>query len=184
MSYLEWRRRAALAAGEGYGDGLVNEPAPFAGEHWPHPLLAILPLLLVGVATNCSRCGSRRLYGETHSFDPAVIGSAAPKWCRKFQGRRDLGGAGALLVGIVVRAALAWKPVIASFAEGTKSAIGGALLASMNTASEYGFGAVIAALPGFLVVANALSRDPQSAGQRSGHRDRAGRHHRLAPRAA
>jgi len=30
----------------------------------------------------------------------------------------------------------------------------------MNTASEYGFGAVIAALPGFLVVANALSAIP------------------------
>ena len=42
------------------------------------------------------------------------------------------------------------------FAEGSKSAIAGALLATMNTASEYGFGAIIAALPGFLVVANAL----------------------------
>jgi H+/gluconate symporter-like permease len=30
----------------------------------------------------------------------------------------------------------------------------------MNTASEYGFGAVIAALPGFLVVANALQSIP------------------------
>ena len=30
----------------------------------------------------------------------------------------------------------------------------------MNTASEYGFGAVIAALPGFLVVANALGAIP------------------------
>jgi H+/gluconate symporter-like permease len=50
--------------------------------------------------------------------------------------------------------------VMAAFAEGTRSAIGGALLASMNTASEYGFGAVIAALPGFLVVANALSAIP------------------------
>jgi H+/gluconate symporter-like permease len=67
---------------------------------------------------------------------------------------------GALLVGIATVLAFAWKPVIASFAEGTKSAIGGALLASMNTASEYGFGAVIAALPGFLVVANALSAIP------------------------
>ena len=67
---------------------------------------------------------------------------------------------GALLVGIVCVLAFAWKPVIASFAEGTKSAIGGALLAAMNTASEYGFGAVIAALPGFLVVANALSAIP------------------------
>jgi hypothetical protein len=36
MSYLEWRRRApACAAGEGYGDNLVNEPAPFAGGDWP-----------------------------------------------------------------------------------------------------------------------------------------------------
>jgi H+/gluconate symporter-like permease len=30
----------------------------------------------------------------------------------------------------------------------------------MNTASEYGFGAVIAALPGFLVVSNALAAIP------------------------
>jgi len=54
----------------------------------------------------------------------------------------------------------AWKPVKASFSEGSKSAISGALLAGMNTASEYGFGAVIAALPGFLVVANALRSIP------------------------
>ena len=55
---------------------------------------------------------------------------------------------------------LAWKPVIASFAESSKNAISGAMLAAMNTASEYGFGAVIAALPGFLVVAKALSAIP------------------------
>jgi hypothetical protein len=41
-----------------------------------------------------------------------------------------------------------------------QGAVGGALLASMNTASEYGFGAVIAALPGFLVVADALKVIP------------------------
>ena len=50
--------------------------------------------------------------------------------------------------------------MLASFAEGTKAAIGGAMLSAMNTASEYGFGAVIAALPGFLVVANALGSIP------------------------
>ena len=54
----------------------------------------------------------------------------------------------------------AFRPVMASFAEGSRNAIGGALLAGMNTASEYGFGAVIAALPGFLVVANALGSIP------------------------
>ena len=56
--------------------------------------------------------------------------------------------------------ALAWRSVSAQFAEGTKGAIGGALLASMNTASEYGFGAVIAALPGFLVISDALKSIP------------------------
>jgi H+/gluconate symporter-like permease len=67
---------------------------------------------------------------------------------------------GALLLGILSVIAFAWKPVVTAFAEGTKSAIGGAMLASMNTASEYGFGAVIAALPGFLVVSNALGAIP------------------------
>src|SRR5204863_573932 len=45
-------------------------------------------------------------------------------------------------------------------AEGTKTAIAGSLLASMNTASEYGFGGVIAALPGFLAVSEALKSIP------------------------
>jgi hypothetical protein len=65
-----------------------------------------------------------------------------------------------LLVGIATVFIFAWKTVVTRFAEGTKGAIGGALLATMNTASEYGFGAVIAALPGFLVVANALKAIP------------------------
>ena len=38
--------------------------------------------------------------------------------------------------------------------------IAGSLLAAMNTASEYGFGGVIAALPGFLIVAEALRSIP------------------------
>jgi len=40
------------------------------------------------------------------------------------------------------------------------NAVSGALLAAMNTASEYGFGAVIAALPGFLLAANVLGSIP------------------------
>src|SRR6185369_8470933 len=43
---------------------------------------------------------------------------------------------------------------------GSKAAVAGALLASMNTASEYGFGAVIAALPGFIVIREALRAIP------------------------
>ena len=67
---------------------------------------------------------------------------------------------GALLLGILTVFLFAGKTVISKFAEGSKSAVGGALLATMNTASEYGFGAVIAALPGFLVIADALKAIP------------------------
>ena len=66
----------------------------------------------------------------------------------------------ALLVGILMVLACAFGAIRSRLAEGTKSAVGGALLAAMNTASEYGFGAVIASLPGFLVLADALRGIP------------------------
>ena len=66
----------------------------------------------------------------------------------------------ALLLGILFVVVTAFKRVAQRFAEGSKAAVGGALLAAMNTASEYGFGGVIAALPGFIVVGNALKSIP------------------------
>ncbi|WP_043959453.1 GntP family permease [Lysobacter sp. A03] len=162
ISYLEWRRRAALKAGEGYGDPakLLNEPAEFTGGKLANPALAILPLILVGVSNKLFTNWIPRYYGESHSFDPAVIGSNAPVVQQISSVVAIWAVEGALLVGILSVIAFAWKPVITSFAIGTKDAIAGALLAAMNTASEYGFGAVIAALPGFLVVANALGAIP------------------------
>ena len=56
--------------------------------------------------------------------------------------------------------AFAWRPVVAKFADGSKAAVAGALLAAMNTASEYGFGGVIALLPGFVVIAEVLKAIP------------------------
>ncbi|MNU96224.1 Citrate transporter [compost metagenome] len=163
MSYLEWRRRAAAAKGEGYagiGEELRNEPEVFHGDKLAHPLVAILPLLLVGVANFLLTRWIPGFYGETQSFVPAVIGNPAPVVQEVSKMAAIWAVQGALLLGILSVIAFAWKPVVGAFAEGTKSAIGGAMLASMNTASEYGFGAVIAALPGFLVVANALGSIP------------------------
>ena len=162
MTYLEWRRRAALRAGEGYGDPatLLNEPAPFAGGTLANPLIALLPLVLVGVSNIVFTRWIPTFYGESHSFLPSVIGDPAPVVQEVSRIAAIWAVQGALLVGILTVLAFAWKPVLTSFAEGTKTAINGALLASMNTASEYGFGAVIAALPGFLVVANALTAIP------------------------
>ncbi len=67
---------------------------------------------------------------------------------------------GALLVGILSVLVFAFRTVLSKFADGTKAAVAGSLLATMNTASEYGFGGVIASLPGFLVVADGLRAIP------------------------
>ncbi|MNM75089.1 Citrate transporter [compost metagenome] len=164
LVYLEWRRRVALRSGEGYGDPatLVNEPTPFAGTHLAHAGIAVLPLLLVFVSNKLFTLGMPHWYGAEHSFVPSIMGSAAPVVQDVAKITAIWAVLGALLVGILSVLALAWRPVVTQFAEGTKAAIGGAVLAAMNTASEYGFGAVIAALPGFMVVANALGsiKDP------------------------
>ncbi|HZV38890.1 MAG TPA: GntP family permease [Pseudoxanthomonas sp.] len=162
LAYLEWRRRVAARNGEGYASGieLRNEPEIFRGDRLAHPLVAMLPLVLVGVANFLFTRWIPGWYGESQAFVPAVIGNPDPVVQEVKKVAAIWAVQGALLVGIASVIAFAWKPVLAGFAEGTKSAIGGALLASMNTASEYGFGAVIAALPGFLVVANALQAIP------------------------
>jgi H+/gluconate symporter-like permease len=162
LAYLEWRRRTAMRKGEGYGDAaaLVNEPAQFAGDRLANPIVAILPLVIVGVANKLLTNAIPRWYGTEHAFKPSVVGDPAPVVQEISKVVAIWAVEGALLLGILAVLVLAWKTVRARFAEGSKSAIGGALLASMNTASEYGFGAVIAALPGFLIVANALRAIP------------------------
>lgn len=160
LSYLEWRRRCAAAKGEGYGDQLINEPVPFESERLPHPLIAVLPLVLVGVGNKLLTDLIPRIYGETQSFVPTVVGNAAPVVQQVSKIAAIWAVEGALLLGILCVLVFAWRPVTGRLAEGSKAAVAGALLASMNTASEYGFGAVIAALPGFKLVADALHSIP------------------------
>lgn len=162
LAYLEWRRRSALAAGEGYATKtpLRNEPAEFTGGQLAHPLIAILPLLVVGVANKILTTVIPAHYGESTSFIPAVIGTPAPVVQEVSKIAAIWAVEGALLLGIATVFVFAWKTLAQRFAEGSKEAISGAMLSAMNTASEYGFGAVIAALPGFLMFAEALRKIP------------------------
>ncbi|MCC7256659.1 MAG: GntP family permease [Dokdonella sp.] len=160
MFYLDWRRRVAVARGEGYGSEHSNEPEPFAGTQMAPAALAIAPLIIVGVVNFLLTRAIPHWYGASTSFAPSVVGNAAPIV-------QDVGKLaaiwaveGALLAGIACVLVFAWRPVTRAFAHGTRAAVAGALLASMNTASEYGFGAVIAALPGFRLVADALRSIP------------------------
>ena len=158
MAYLEWRRRQALAANEGYGSGHINEPEPIPDSKLVNPWIAILPLVLVAVLNKVFTVFVNTSYDKTYDISMpglekpigVTISGVAAIWAVE----------GALLIGILTVFVFAYPTVREKFTEGSKSAIAGALLASMNTASEYGFGAVIAALPGFIVIRDALKAIP------------------------
>jgi H+/gluconate symporter-like permease len=157
LAYIGFRRRRAQAAGEGYGTELVNEPEPYEAEKLPNAWIALLPLVIVGVANFVLTKWVPRAYGATHEITlggskPIVtqIASVAAIWAVE----------GALVLGILTVFVFAWRPVLAKFADGSKAAVAGSLLASLNTASEYGFGGVIALLPGFTLIADALRAIP------------------------
>lgn len=158
IAYLEWCRRGAKARGEGYGTGHTNEPEPIADEQLPNPFIALLPLVVVGVLNKVFTELVKVNYGESYDVklaamkDPVhiTVGKVAAIWAVE----------GALIAGIITVLIFAFSRVAPKFAEGSKAAVGGALLASINTASEYGFGAVIAALPGFIVIRDALRAIP------------------------
>jgi H+/gluconate symporter-like permease len=157
LAYLGWRRRAAAAKGEGYGEGHINEPVPVETEKLPNAVIALLPLLVVGVANKILVTAIPAFYGTTYEVKLAM---AKPVVTQVAGIQAIWAVEGALLLGIITVLVFAFKTVAKKFADGSKAAVGGALLASMNTAAEYGFGAVIAALPGFLVIQAALKAIP------------------------
>jgi H+/gluconate symporter-like permease len=161
LTYREWRRRTVMAKGEGYGTSLVNEPDRIESKQLPNPLLAVAPLVLVGVANFALTKLIPDWYGASYTVAPEVLpGIHAPVTTAIKTVVGIWAVEGALLLGIVLVMLTAFRRMRERFASGTKAAVSGALLASLNTASEYGFGGVIAALPGFLVVSDALKSIP------------------------
>lgn len=158
MLYLRRQLNKAVRAGEGYGTELRNEPETPDDIKLPSPWLAIAPLILVGVANLLFTHWIPEFYGKTHSLQ--LAGMAAPLQTDVSKLTAIWAVQAALLLGILMVLVSAFGVIREKLAEGTKSAVGGSLLAAMNTASEYGFGAVIASLPGFLVLADALKGIP------------------------
>jgi H+/gluconate symporter-like permease len=158
LFYIETRRSVAQRAGEGYGTVLRNEPEPFEAEKLPNPWIAILPLVLVGVMNLVLTKLVPRYYGNVHEF--TAVGQTKPVITQISSVAAIWAVEGALILGILTVFVFAWRPVVARFAEGSKAAVAGSLLAALNTASEYGFGGVIALLPGFVLIADALRSIP------------------------
>ena len=158
LLYLARQRAAAARAGEGFGtlpentEAVVDDAPPV---HW---VIALLPLVVVGVANRLLVGALKGLYGETYELLPA--GATTPlvvnvsKWVAVWAVE------GALVLGILTVLLFAFARLRKTFTAGSKAAVSGAMLAALNTASEYGFGAVIAALPGFLIISDALKQIP------------------------
>ncbi len=156
MWWLEWRRKKALDKGEGYGEHTLMEPLPAAADiKLPKWYIAILPLVLV-LAINFYLS---RVYTWDNSILAPLLGMKLPLMVADV--KRVVGIWAlviALVFGIVLALALGYKNL--SKDQGLQKALNvgaiGSLLAIMNTASEVGYGNVIAALPGFKSIATFL----------------------------
>ncbi|RLL46803.1 GntP family permease [Oceanobacillus piezotolerans] len=169
LVYLEWRKSQAKKKGEGYfgfGDeaaALEKAEAAESEESTPDmqsnqsvlkQILAFVPLILVAVMNNYLTKAIPSWY--PNGFDFAALGleqysidvaKTASIWAVEI----------ALIVGIITALAYNFKRVKSKLKEGLNTSIGGSLLAVMNTGSEYGFGGVISALPGFTAISNGIS---------------------------
>ena len=118
-------------------------------------LIAFIPLILVGVMNKVFTIMIPKWYPS--GFDFSAIGMKA-------FGKVELSAVVgiwsvelALIIGILTTLLLYWKRVVTGFQAGLNTSIGGALLATMNTGAEFGFGGVIAALPGFAIMRDGIS---------------------------
>ncbi len=155
MLWLERRRKAAQAAGEGYGTAHSNEPEIKDDISLVDWKLAVLPLLSVLVVNY--------IMVSVITWNPDILkpflGMKLPLIA---QAVKNVAGIWGLIiaetVGIILAIAIGYRNFSAD--RGLQKALNvgtiGSLLAIMNTASEVGYGNVIASLPGFKAIAQAL----------------------------
>ncbi|HET6461571.1 MAG TPA: GntP family permease [Syntrophales bacterium] len=155
MIYLQWRLRKAMGKGEGYGAHTLNEPMEAADVKLPKWYIAILPLVLV-LAVNY-------YLSRVYTWDPAILAPlSGMKLPLMAPAVKNVIGIWALVIGLVLGIVLALAMGFKNIPKdgGLQKALNigaiGSLLAIMNTASEVGYGNVIAALPGFKSIAAAL----------------------------
>ncbi len=155
LIYLEFERRRAVRKGEEYGVGHRNEPLSERTGPLPNAVVAVTPLIVVTLVNLLLTRYLPRFFGPTVTLPfPGTevtkidLKSVVSIWSIE----------GALIAGCLCVLALAYRKVVARLADGATVAVSGALLACVNTASEYGFGAVIALLPGFLAIRDQLGK--------------------------
>ena len=153
MMYLESRRKAAVAAGEGYGNHTLNEPEVKVETNLPSWQVGVLPLLTVLVIN---------FVMTRFAWDPNILQPfTAMKLPLLAPAVKNVISIWALIValvsGIAVAIGLGYSRLPqGGLAKALNAGAIGSLLAIINTASEVGYGNVIASLSGFKSISAAL----------------------------
>ncbi|MDR0476856.1 MAG: GntP family permease, partial [Desulfobulbaceae bacterium] len=164
--YLDWRRSKAQAAGEGYGSGHLNEPVVMTDDKLVHPLIAALPLIITWVGNLVFTRTLPHMFPEKVSFINTAVPAAGidPATLLTTVAVKPNIAIWALIIGLILGIASVFifggGRAVKGFVPNSKDAIAGSMLASLNTASEFGFAGVIASLPGFKVAATGLMSIP------------------------
>lgn len=148
MYWLERRRKQAVAAGEGYGEGHINEPELQQQQSYMNIWIAVLPLALVLIGNYLF---SRGIWTVETWYDAGML-----KESFKIEKVKNVVSSWALIIslslGIIAALLINVNQVKNKLASGLTAAAMGSLLAIFNTASEVGFGNVVKTLPGFKLI--------------------------------
>lgn len=155
LAYLHWCKRKAFLRNEGYGNNHTNEPESFDHALLPRVFISLIPLVLVTVCNKVFATLIAHRYSNPFSFSMFGLEGASDINLSPFIA--VWGVCCALVIGILSIVALRFRQVTKNIKMEINISIGGAMLATMNTASEYGFGAVIALLPGFKQIEKGMS---------------------------
>jgi len=145
MIWLNYRTKTALNAGEGYGQHHHDKLAIVDHSAKPSLLVALLPIILVilinFICTKWLLPSMDNSYLATEEFGAVPLSKVLGIW--------------AIVIALVVSCGAMillnwkrWKDLKESLSEGAL----GSLLPIFNTASEVGYGSVIATLTGFIIV--------------------------------
>jgi H+/gluconate symporter-like permease len=157
MYYLEWRNKVYQARGMAYSNNevLVNEPPDFDMKDMPDWKLAVLPLLTVLVVNY--------IMTNVFAWNPDILAPfVSMKLPLMVPAVKNVIAIWALIISVVLGILLAVAfgfrnlPKGGGLAKALNAGAIGSLLAIMNTASEVGYGNVIASLPGFKSISSAL----------------------------
>jgi H+/gluconate symporter-like permease len=153
--YLQWQKRKAARRKEGYGTNHTNEPEVFETDKLPSVYISFVPLILVMVSNKFITTLIQKRYEKSIDFSSFGFDGVPPADFSPFIA--VWGACCALIIGIITILLFRFRQVKSNIKNEFNVAIGGALFAVVNTASEYGFGAVIASLPGFKAVREGLA---------------------------